>query len=175
MFHVESPSCISSEIVTAAEAQATVDTVNVALVAPAGTVTRAGTAAMEGLLLESATEDPPAGAAALRITRIGPDATVHKRVATTPTSDGLETTNSGSSGSKEVMLTPAGLLTVTSKSIMSALPGLSVALTLCSLGRLSARPLCTCRSLEPSAALDGAAVTKPAVTRIGTMIPIPLR
>src|SRR5579859_4665469 len=43
-------------------------TVNVALVAPAGTVTLAGTLAAAGLLLESRTWIPPAGAAALKVT-----------------------------------------------------------------------------------------------------------
>ena len=48
----------------------TVVTVNVALVAPAGTVTlpTAGTLAAAGLLLERVTTAPPAGAAALRVT-----------------------------------------------------------------------------------------------------------
>ena len=39
-----------------------------ALVAPAGTVTLAGTAATAGLLLERMIAAPPAGAAALRVT-----------------------------------------------------------------------------------------------------------
>src|SRR2546425_12367906 len=48
----------------------TVVTVNVALVAPAGTVTlpTAGTLAAAGLLLERVTSAPVAGAAALRVT-----------------------------------------------------------------------------------------------------------
>src|SRR5713101_2639860 len=48
----------------------TVVTVNVALVAPAGTVTlpTAGTLAAAGLLLERVTTAPPVGAAALRVT-----------------------------------------------------------------------------------------------------------
>jgi hypothetical protein len=45
-----------------------VDTVNVALVDPAGTVTLAGTAAAVVLLLESATDAPPAGAADVSVT-----------------------------------------------------------------------------------------------------------
>ena len=45
-----------------------VATVKFALVAPAGTVTLAGTMATAVLLLESATAAPPAGAAALRVT-----------------------------------------------------------------------------------------------------------
>jgi len=48
--------------------QATVDAVKVALVAPAGTVTLAGTVATVASLLESVTTAPPAGAAALRVT-----------------------------------------------------------------------------------------------------------
>ena len=56
-------------IVTAVEA-GTVDvlTVNVAVVAPAATVTLAGTVAVAVSLLESATTAPPAGAAALSVT-----------------------------------------------------------------------------------------------------------
>ena len=45
-----------------------VDTVKFTIVAPAGTVTLAGTAATEGLVLESATATPLEGAAALRVT-----------------------------------------------------------------------------------------------------------
>ena len=50
------------------DAQAGVDAVNVALMAPAGTVTLAGTVAIEGLPLESVTAAPPAGAAASSVT-----------------------------------------------------------------------------------------------------------
>ena len=45
-----------------------VDTAKFALVAPAGTVTLAGTVAIEGCLLESATVTPPAGAAVISAT-----------------------------------------------------------------------------------------------------------
>src|SRR5262252_9050363 len=45
-----------------------VATVNVAVVAPAATVTEAGTVAALVLLLVNATTAPPAGAAALRVT-----------------------------------------------------------------------------------------------------------
>jgi hypothetical protein len=56
------------EIVTGVFADTTlVFTVKVALVAPAATVTLAGTAAAVELL-ESVTTEPPAGAAALRVT-----------------------------------------------------------------------------------------------------------
>ena len=51
------------EVVTA-----TVDTVKVALVAPAETVTPAGTVATVGLLLERDTRAPPLGAGALSAT-----------------------------------------------------------------------------------------------------------
>ena len=57
-----------AEIVTEVETRTTeVLTVNVALVAPAGTVTLEGTLAAP-LLLESATCTPPAGAGALSVT-----------------------------------------------------------------------------------------------------------
>ena len=58
-----------AEIVTVVEAVTLlVETLKVALVAPAATVTLAGTVATAGLLLDSATTTPPAGAAALRVT-----------------------------------------------------------------------------------------------------------
>jgi len=50
------------------EATALVAAVNVALVAPAGTMTVAGTVAMAVLLLESVTILPPAGAGAFKLT-----------------------------------------------------------------------------------------------------------
>jgi len=50
------------------EATALVLTVNVALVAPAATVTLDGTVDAAALLLESATVAPPAGAAPLNVT-----------------------------------------------------------------------------------------------------------
>ncbi len=45
-----------------------VETVNVALVLPAGTVTLAGTVAIDVLLLLNDTDTPPAGAAPLSVT-----------------------------------------------------------------------------------------------------------
>src|SRR5206468_11104086 len=58
-----------AEIVTAiGAATGLVEIVNAALVAPAGTVTLAGTVATARSLLESGISAPPAGAAALRVT-----------------------------------------------------------------------------------------------------------
>jgi hypothetical protein len=58
--------------------QAAADTVKFALVAPAATLTLAGTVAMAGLLLESAISAPSAGVAAVRVTvpvdRVPPEA-----------------------------------------------------------------------------------------------------
>jgi len=60
---------LAAQIVTGVEAVTElVDTVKFAIMAPAGTITLAGTAATAGLLLESATAAPPEGAAALRVT-----------------------------------------------------------------------------------------------------------
>ena len=58
-----------AEIVTAVEAvTGSVPTVKVLLKAPAGTITQTGTVATQGLLLESVTTAPPAGAAPFRVT-----------------------------------------------------------------------------------------------------------
>jgi len=75
---------LSAEIVTAVEVVTElVDTVKFAHVAPAGTVTLAGTVATAELLLESRIVAPPAGAAALRVTvpveRVPPDTFVGLR------------------------------------------------------------------------------------------------
>src|SRR2546427_8828971 len=58
-----------AEIVTVCE-KSTIDvlTLNVTLTAPAGTVTLGGTEATEGLLLDSATCAPPAGAGPFTVT-----------------------------------------------------------------------------------------------------------
>src|SRR5438445_9078794 len=56
-------------MVTSVEAvTALVDTMKLAVIAPAATVTEAGTVATAGLLLESETTAPPAGASKPRIT-----------------------------------------------------------------------------------------------------------
>ena len=58
-----------AEMVTGVETvTALVLTVNVVLLTPAGTVTLAGTVAVDVLLLERATAAPPLGAAALSVT-----------------------------------------------------------------------------------------------------------
>ena len=58
-----------AEIVTAVEAvTGLVPTVKLAPKAPAGTITQTGTVATQGLLLESVTVAPPAGAAPFRVT-----------------------------------------------------------------------------------------------------------
>ena len=55
-------------VLVAVVATARVDTVNVAVALPAGTVTDAGTATAEVLLLVKLTSAPPAGATLLRVT-----------------------------------------------------------------------------------------------------------
>ena len=62
------PAYVAEIVVLALELTAVVETVNVALVAPAGTVTLAGTVAAAVLLLESAIDAPPDGAAASSVT-----------------------------------------------------------------------------------------------------------
>ena len=58
-----------AEIVTVCvDVTAVVDTVNPTVVAPAGTVTLAGTAAASALLLDRVTTTPPAGVEALSVT-----------------------------------------------------------------------------------------------------------
>ncbi len=58
----------AERVTVVAVVTAPVLTVKVALVVPAGTVTLAGTEATAGLLLESASEVPPAGVAAASVT-----------------------------------------------------------------------------------------------------------
>ena len=64
------PTVTSSKVAEILTAQVTglVDTTKFALVAPAGTVTLAGTVAAAGVSLESATVIPPAGAGVARVT-----------------------------------------------------------------------------------------------------------
>jgi hypothetical protein len=61
------PPDIAEIVTTVAEVTAFVDNENPTVVAPAGTVTLAGTGATAVLLLDSVTVTPPDGAASLRI------------------------------------------------------------------------------------------------------------
>ena len=62
------PPAVAETVTEVLDALGDVVTMNVAELPPAGTVTLAGTPATEGLLLDSATTVPPAGAAPLRVT-----------------------------------------------------------------------------------------------------------
>ena len=62
------PPAVAETVTEVLAAPADVATVNVAELPPAETVTLAGTLATEGLLLDSATTVPPAGAGPLRVT-----------------------------------------------------------------------------------------------------------
>jgi hypothetical protein len=62
------PPDVAEMVTTATDVTAFVVTRNPTVVAPAGTVTLAGTAATAVLLLDSVTTAPPAGAAALSVT-----------------------------------------------------------------------------------------------------------
>ena len=62
------PPAVASTVTEVLDEPGDVVTMNVAELLPDGTVTLAGTLATEGLLLESATTFPPAGAGPLRIT-----------------------------------------------------------------------------------------------------------
>ena len=62
------PPAVAEIVTDVLAALGDVVTMNVAELPPAGTVTLAGTLATEGLLLDSATAFPPAGAGPLRVT-----------------------------------------------------------------------------------------------------------
>ena len=81
-----------------------VETVKVAVVLPAATVTEAGTEA-EALLLESETETPPEDAVALRVTVPLTDVPPFTLVGLTETEES-ETVTAGVTVSAAVLLTP---------------------------------------------------------------------
>ncbi len=62
------PPAVAETVTEVLDEPGDVVTVNVAELLPGATVTLAGTLATEGLLLDSATTVPPAGAAPLRVT-----------------------------------------------------------------------------------------------------------
>src|SRR2546427_4424704 len=88
----------------------TVVTVNVALVAPAGTVTlpTAGTLAAAGLLLERVTTTPPAGAVALNVTVATEELPPTTLVGFSPKPDTVRGGGGagGETGSRAVLVTP---------------------------------------------------------------------
>ena len=62
------PPAVAETVTEVLDEPGDVVTMNVAELLPGGTVTLAGTLATEGLLLDSATTVPPAGAGPLRVT-----------------------------------------------------------------------------------------------------------